>query len=452
MNRFFFATAAALGLAATAIVGAGQGPGTDRLTADVLKGIELRSIGPTLATGRIVDVQIDPKNPSVWYVVSAFGGLWKTVNRGTTFSPIFDEGGSFTLCCIAIDPKDSNVLYLGTGESNSQRSAHFGDGVYKSTDAGATWKRVGLATSEHIGKILIDPRNTSVVYVASQGPLWSAGGERGLYKTTDGGATWAAVLTISPDTGVSDIVFDPKNPDTIFASAYQRRRAVGQMIGGGPEGGIFKTTNAGKTWTKLTKGLPTGDMGRVGFAVDGRKTPATIFAIVDAKRPEAGFYRSDDGGASWARIGRMAPGAGRGGAAGGAQAATQAAAPAGGRAGAPAAQPPQAAAQPAAQAPPQAGGRAGAPQAATPAAVDDWYRGGGAQVLPRDRRRPLPARHDLLDERLPRAEHGRRQDLAPHELGELPRQQPQCARRPSSPGVRPVGPAPHAARERRRAV
>ena len=375
MKRLFFATAVALALAATAILSAGQGPGaaSDRPTADVLKGIALRSIGPTLATGRVVDVQIDPKNPNVWYVVSAFGGLWKTVNRGTTFTPIFDDGGSFTLSGIAIDPKDSNVLWLGTGESNSQRSAHFGDGVYKSTDAGATWKRAGLATSEHIGKILIDPRNSNVVYVASQGPLWSPGGERGLYKTTDGGATWAAVLTISPDTGISDIVFDPKNPDILFASAYQRRRAVGQMIGGGPEGGIFKTTNAGKTWTKLTKGLPTGDMGRVGFAVDGRKTPATIFAIVDAKRDEAGFYRSDDGGTTWARIGHMPPAAGRGGAAGGGRAAA-AAQPAAPQAAA------QSGAQPAPAAPPQrAAGAAPQPTPAGATAVDDWYRGGGAQ-------------------------------------------------------------------------
>ena len=152
--------------------------------------------------------------------------------------------------------------------------------------------------------------------MASQGPLFSEGGERGLYKTTDGGATWTAVLTISKDTGISDIVFDPRNPDVIFASAYQRRRHVGQMIGGGPEGGIFKTTNAGKTWTKLTKGLPTGDMGRAGLAIDGRKNPATVFALVDAKRPESGFFRSDDGGNSWTRIGRMIAG-GRGGAGGG---------------------------------------------------------------------------------------------------------------------------------------
>src|SRR5579864_8851222 len=131
-------------------------------TVDQLKGLELRGIGPALATGRIQDVQIDPRNPNVWYVASGFGGLWKTVNRGITFTPVFDEGGSFTLCCVAIDPKDSSVVWLGTGENTSQRSAHFGDGVYESTDAGATWTRVGLPTSEHIGRILIDPRNSSV--------------------------------------------------------------------------------------------------------------------------------------------------------------------------------------------------------------------------------------------------------------------------------------------------
>ena len=180
--------------------------------------------------------------------------MWKTVNRGITFTPVFDEQGSFTLCCVVVDPKDSNVVWVGTGENKSQRSAHFGDGVYKSTDAGKTWTRVGLATSEHIGKILIDPRNSNIVYVAAQGPLLSAGGERGLYKTTDGGATWTAVLTISPDTGISDIVFDPRNPDVIYASSYQRRRAVGQMIGGGPEGGIFKTTNAGQDVDEAVEG------------------------------------------------------------------------------------------------------------------------------------------------------------------------------------------------------
>jgi photosystem II stability/assembly factor-like uncharacterized protein len=311
MARRFWLIVSAIGLV-TAGLSARQG----QVTTELLKGLELRSIGPTLTTGRVVDVEIDPENPSVWYVASAFGGLWKTTNRGITFSPIFDDNGVFTLCCVAIDPKDSNVIWLGTGENNSQRSAHFGDGVYRSADAGKTWKRMGLETSEHIGEILVDPRNSNVVYVASQGPLFSEGGERGLYKTTDGGATWTAVLTISKDTGISDIVFDPRNPDIIFASAYQRRRHVGQMIGGGPEGGIFRTTNGGKTWTKLTRGLPSGDMGRAGLAVDGRKNPATVFALIDAKRPESGFFRSDDGGNSWTRVGRMST-AGRGGGGGG---------------------------------------------------------------------------------------------------------------------------------------
>src|SRR5436190_16577560 len=298
-------------LAASAGLGAFQnGSG---LTSDALKGLELRGLGPGLATGRIQDVAIDPKDSSVWYVATAFCGHWKTTNRGITFTPVFVDGGSFTLCCVAIDPKDSNVVWLGTGENTSQRSAHFGDGTYKSTDAGKTWKRVGLASSEHIGSLLIDPRNTNVVYVAAQGPLFSPGGERGVYKTTDGGQTWTASLTISADTGANSLAFDPKNPDTVYASAYQRRRAVGQLVGGGPEGGLYKTTNDGRSWTKLTKGLPTGDTGRIALATDGRKSPATVFALINARREEAGFYRSDDAGASWSRIGHMEP-QGRGGA------------------------------------------------------------------------------------------------------------------------------------------
>jgi photosystem II stability/assembly factor-like uncharacterized protein len=367
--------AGAAAVALTAIVAGQDGGG---FNAQALKGLELRSIGPSLATGRIQDIEIDPKNPSVWYVASAFGGLWKTVNRGITFTPVFDEQGSFTLCCVVVDPKDSNVVWVGSGENSSQRSAHFGDGVYKSTDAGETWTRVGLATSEHIGRILIDPRNTNTVYVASQGPLWSAGGERGLYKTTDGGATWTAVLTISPDTGISDIVFDPRNPDVIYASAYQRRRAVGQMIGGGPEGGLYKTTNAGRTWTKLSKGLPKDDVGRAALAIDPRR-PSTVFALISAKGPrgrgfgpqpvtgtppapvvdETGFYRSDDSGASWTRIGRTVAGAGRG--RGGA---AQSAANAQRGAGAP-----------------DAAGAGGGPGGGTPrppVPAGDWYRGGGA--------------------------------------------------------------------------
>ncbi len=330
------AASAALFLAATIGMAArpSQAPASsDRLTADVLKGLAFRSIGPVIQTGRVQDIAIDPKNPNTWYVASAFGGLWKTTNRGTNFTPIFDDGGSFNLCCIVIDPKNSNILWLGTGENKSQRSAHFGDGIYKSTDAGKTWQRMGLEKSEHLGQILIDPRNSNVVYVAAQGPLFSAGGERGLYKTIDGGTKWERVLHVSDDTGITDIVFDPRNADVIFAAAYPRRRHVVQMIGGSPEGGIWKSTDGGKKWSKLSKGLPKDDVGRIALAVDPRN-PTRVYALISAKYPrgrgfgggggapaapagnvvdEQGFYRSDDSGATWARVGKVAPAAGRGG-------------------------------------------------------------------------------------------------------------------------------------------
>jgi photosystem II stability/assembly factor-like uncharacterized protein len=285
------------------------------LDPELLKGIAFRSIGPGFVTGRIADVEIDPRDTNIWYVATAFGGLWKTVNRGVTFEPIFDEGPSFTLCCVVIDPRNSNTIWLGTGENHSQRSAHFGDGVYKSTDAGKTWRRVGLETSEHIGKIVIDPRNSNVVYVAAQGPLFSEGGERGLYKTTDGGATWSALLQISPNTGITDLVLDPRNPDVMYASAYQRRRHVGQAIGGGREAGIHKSTNGGRTWTKLTTGLPRCDVGRIALAIDGRRSPTEVYALVEAQGGQ-GFYKSTNG-SSWTRYGKQPAAPGRAGGGGG---------------------------------------------------------------------------------------------------------------------------------------
>ncbi len=282
---------------------------SDRMTAATFEGFEFRGIGPNLTTGRISDVDIDPKNPNVWYVASASGGLWKTENRGNTFTPMFDAYGSYSLGCVVVDPKDSNVVWLGTGENNNQRSVGYGDGVYKSIDAGKTWKRMGLENSEHIQNIVIDPRNSNTVYVTAIGPLWSAGGDRGLFKTTDGGATWKALLSISPDTGATDIVMDPRKPDTLYVAVLQRRRAVGQLIGGGPESGVYKTTNAGKTWTKLTRGLPTVDVGRVGLGIN-HKNPNTVYALVTAQKGEGGFFRSDDGGASWNRIGKQIGGRG----------------------------------------------------------------------------------------------------------------------------------------------
>ncbi|HET9423730.1 MAG TPA: hypothetical protein VFO55_00055 [Gemmatimonadaceae bacterium] len=336
-----------------------------QLSADQLKGIQVRSIGPGLVTGRVADIEIDPRNPSTWYVATAFGGVWKTVNRGVTFTPIFDEGGAHNTCCIVIDPKNSDVLWLGTGENHSQRSAHFGDGLYKSTDAGKTWKRMGLESSEHIGKIIIDPRNSDVVYVASQGPLFSAGGQRGLYKTTNGGMTWDAVLTISENTGITDVIFDPKNADVLYASAYPRRRHVGQAVGGSPEGGIFKSTNAGRTWTKLTNGLPNRDVGRAALAADGRRNPTEIYAHIEAQNAEngcvlSGFYRTTNGGASWEHYGKNAAPASGGRGAG---------APGGGRGGAPDSAGGRGAGG--------GGGRGGAP--ACPNGNENWFTAGLGQ-------------------------------------------------------------------------
>jgi photosystem II stability/assembly factor-like uncharacterized protein len=304
MRTTTFAGWAAVAVLLLPLPSAAQQPA---LNAETFAGIEVRMLGPGLVTGRISDIAIDPNNPSTWYIASSFGGVWKTTNRGLSFTPIFDEGGAHNLCCIVIDPRDSNVLWLGTGENHSQRSAHFGDGIYKSTDAGATWRRMGLEKSEHIGAIQIDPRDSNVVYVAAQGPLFAAGGERGLYKTTDGGATWSAVLAISENTGITDVVLDPHNADVLYAAAYPRRRHVGQAIGGSPEGGIFKSADAGRTWTKLGNGLPTGDFGRAGLAIEGRTSPTAIYALIQAIDDQSGFYRSIDGGASWERYGRNEP-------------------------------------------------------------------------------------------------------------------------------------------------
>jgi len=360
-----------LGVAGMAVTAFAQGS-ADRLTADDFRNLEFRSIGPSLTTGRLSDVAVDPKNTSVWYVAAGAGNLWKTENRGNTWTPIFETYGSYSLGAVVVDPKDSNVVWLGTGENNNQRSVSFGDGIYKSTDAGKTWTRMGLESSEHIQNILIDPRDSNVVYVSAIGPLWSSGGDRGLYKTTDGGRTWKAVLTISADTGVTDVAMDPKNPSVLYAAAYQRRRAVGQLVGGGPESGLYKTTDGGAKWTKLTKGLPTVEVGRIGIGINWKNTN-TVYALVTAQRGQGGFFRSDNAGASWTRIGRST-GGGRGGGGGGSAG--------GGREGAPPPAPPTpcgpigaAPAAPATPPPapaadaPQGGGRGQGPS-------DDCYRGG----------------------------------------------------------------------------
>jgi photosystem II stability/assembly factor-like uncharacterized protein len=262
--------------------------------------LKLRSIGPALTSGRISDFAVNPADRSEFYVASSSGGVWKTVNAGTTFTPVFDGEGAYSIGCVALDPEDPNVVWVGTGENNNQRSVAYGDGVYKSADGGATWKNVGLKTSEHVGMIRVDPRDSNVVYVAAYGPLWSPGGDRGLYKTTDGGATWTPILTISENTGVSEVHLDPRNPDLLYAVAHQRRRHVFTMIDGGPESAVYKSRDAGKTWDKIVTGLPAGDLGRIGLAVSP-VVPNLLYAIVEAQERKGGFYRSLNGGASWER-------------------------------------------------------------------------------------------------------------------------------------------------------
>jgi photosystem II stability/assembly factor-like uncharacterized protein len=263
-----------------------------------LGGLKLRSIGPAVTSGRVVGFAVHPTDRSTYYVAAACGGVWKTINGGTTWTPIFDNEGSYSIGCVVLDSKNPNVVWIGTGENNSQRSVGYGDGVYRSDDGGKSWKKVGLDKSEHIGKILIDPRNSNTVYVAAQGPLWGPGGDRGLYKTTDGGKTWKSLLTISENTGVTDVVLDPRNPDVLIAASYQRRRHVWTLIDGGPESALHKSTDGGATWVKLKSGLPTEEMGRIGLAVSPSKS-GTVYAIVEAANKGGGIFRSSDFGATW---------------------------------------------------------------------------------------------------------------------------------------------------------
>ncbi|MFD0760571.1 WD40/YVTN/BNR-like repeat-containing protein [Lutibacter aestuarii] len=268
------------------------------LKENMLNMLKFRSIGPAAYSGRISDLAVNPDNPSEYYVGVASGGLWKTINHGTTFEPIFDDQSVFSIGCLAMDPNNSNVVWVGTGENNSQRNLAYGDGVYKTTDGGKTFTNMGLKTSSQIGKIMIDPRNSNVVYVAAQGQAWGPGGERGLYKTTDGGKTWNRVLEIGEYTGVSDMEMDPRNPDILYASAHQRERRVYSKINGGPESAIYKSVDAGASWTKLKKGLPKGDVGRIGLALSPAN-PDIIYAVIELPGSKSGFYRSTDMGESW---------------------------------------------------------------------------------------------------------------------------------------------------------
>ena len=272
-----------------------------KLNPGTFAGLKLRNIGPALLSGRIADVKIDPVDTNTWYVGVASGNVWKTTNAGITWTPIFDHYGSYSIGCITIDPNNHHVIWIGTGEDKNQRSVGFGDGVYKSLDGGKTFANMGLKESKHISRIVVDPRDSDVVYVAALGPLWAPGGERGVYKTTDGGKTWEAALEIDEHTGVADLIYDPRDPDTLYAASHQRRRHVFTLVNGGPGSNIWKTTDAGASWRKIDRGLPPGDKGKITLTISPIN-PDVVYADVEARGNHGGFFRSSDRGESWVKM------------------------------------------------------------------------------------------------------------------------------------------------------
>jgi photosystem II stability/assembly factor-like uncharacterized protein len=273
----------------------------DNTLSSTFAGLTFRSIGPAWASGRISDFAVNPEDKSEIYVAVSAGNIWKTTNNGTTWSPIFDSYGAYSIGCLKIDPNNPFVIWAGTGENNHQRQLGYGDGIYKSEDGGASWKNTGLKDSRQIGMIAIDPRNSDVVYVAAEGSIWGPGGDRGLYKTADGGKTWNKMLNISENTGVNNVVLDPRNPDILYATSEQRRRHVYTKIGGGPESAVYKSKDAGKTWEKIMKGLPSVDIGGTGLAIS-QVNPDVLYLIVEAADDSGGFFRSVNRGVSWEKM------------------------------------------------------------------------------------------------------------------------------------------------------
>ena len=266
------------------------------------KAMELRNIGPAYMSGRIADIAIDQNNPSTWYTAVGSGGVWKTTNAGTTWTPIFDDQPVYSIGDVTIAPSNSNIIWVGTGENNGGRHISFGDGVYKSVDGGQTWKNMGLSKSEHVSDIIIHPTNPDIVWVSAQGPLWSGGGERGLYKTTDGGETWKQVLTPADKwTGVTSLLIDPRNPDKLYAATWARQRSIGAYVGTNEGAGIHTSNDGGETWTELKTGLPEGNMGKIGMAISPMN-PDVIYATIETDNRGGGFYRSADQGASWTKM------------------------------------------------------------------------------------------------------------------------------------------------------
>jgi photosystem II stability/assembly factor-like uncharacterized protein len=271
------------------------------INSNLINGLKWRSLGPAFTSGRIADFAVNPNNHSEFYVGVASGNIWKTTNQGITFEPVFDKYGAYSIGCLAMDPNNPNVVWAGTGENNHQRALGYGDGVYKTVDGGKSWLNMGLKESRQIGMILIDPRNSNVVYVAAEGSAWGPGGDRGLYKTTDGGKNWEKILEVSEHTGINNVICDPRHPDILYATSEQRRRHVHTKIGGGPESTVYKSEDAGKNWRKINKGLPGEDIGGMGIAISPQN-PDVLYLIVEAANEGGGFFRSTDRGESWNKM------------------------------------------------------------------------------------------------------------------------------------------------------
>ena len=273
----------------------------DSVLAEVVSGLQFRNIGPAFCSGRIADFAVNPSNHSEYYIAVASGNIWKTTNSGTTFSPIFDNYGAYSIGCLALDPNNPFLVWAGTGENNHQRALGYGDGVYKSTDGGKSWKNMGLKDSRQIGEISIDPRNSNIVFVAAEGSAWGPAGDRGLYKTTDGGKTWKKVLEISENTGVNNVIYDPRNPDVMYATSEQRRRHVYTKIGGGMESAVYKSEDGGETWNKIMSGLPGVHIGGMDIAISP-VNPDVLYLIMEAAEDKGGFFKSTNRGASWNKM------------------------------------------------------------------------------------------------------------------------------------------------------
>ena len=264
-------------------------------------GLELRNIGPALTSGRIADIDIHPNDENIWYVAVGSGGVWKTTNAGTSWNPVFDDQSSYSIGSVTIDSNNPNTIWVGTGENVGGRHVGYGDGVYKSTDGGNSWQNMGLTNSEHISRVIVHPDNSDIIWVAAQGPLWDSGGDRGLYKSTDGGESWDKVLGDDEWVGVTDIVMDPRNPDRLYAATWQRHRTAAAYMGGGPGSGIHKSTDGGDSWKELESGLPDSNMGKIGLAISPQK-PDIVYAAITLDRRTGGVFKSEDRGASWEKM------------------------------------------------------------------------------------------------------------------------------------------------------